>query len=93
MENQIDDNIKSARFNRLLEVLHPISKKRNDLLLNKTLKVFVEGMSKTDSCVLSAKTEGGKTVDFKGDKALIGQFAYVKITQCKTWSLAGELTE
>ena len=93
MENQIDDNIKSARFNRLLEVLHPISKKRNDLLLNKTLKVFVEGMSKTDSCVLSAKTEGGKTVDFKGDKALIGQFAYVKITQCKTWNLAGELTE
>ena len=93
MENQIDDNIKSARFNRLLEALHPISKKRNDLLLNKTLKVFVEGMSKTDSCVLSAKTEGGKTVDFKGDKALIGQFAYVKITQCKTWSLAGELTE
>lgn len=91
MEDQIDDDIKSDRFNRLLSALHPISKKKNDLLLNKTLKVFVESESKTNPDVLAGKTEGGKTVDFRGDKSLIGSFVYVKITECKTWNLLGEL--
>lgn len=91
MKNQIEDSIKSERFNRLLSVLHPISKKKNDLLFGKTVKVFVEGESKTDPEVLAGKTEGGKTVDFRGQKSLIGSFVYVKITECKTWNLLGEL--
>ena len=92
MKDQIDDDIKSQRFDRLLSVLHPISKIKNDAYMGKTVKVFVEGESKTDSNVLSGKTEGGKTVDFIADKSLIGSFATVKITKCKTWNLLGELT-
>ncbi len=91
MTNQIDKQEKSKRFDILLSALHPISKKKNDLLLNKELRVFVEGESKTNKNVLSGKTEGGKTVDFIGDKSLIGQFANVKIIECKTWSLVGKL--
>lgn len=91
MNEQIDDDEKSRRFNLLLSVLHPISKQRNDLLLGKTLRVFVEGESKTNKNVLTGKTEGGKTVDFVGDKSLIGQFADVMITESKTWFLLGQL--
>ena len=93
MENQIDDSVKSERFDRLLKTLHPISKLKNDKLLNKTLRVFVEGESKTNPDVLAGKTEGGKTVDFVGDKSLIGNFAYVDIIESKTWSLVGKLTD
>ncbi len=91
MENQIPDDEKSKRFNILLSELHPISKKKNDLLFGKTLKVFVEGLSKTDKSVLTARTEGGKTVDFKGDTSLIGSFVNVEIIESKTWSLIGRL--
>ncbi len=90
MADPVTDEQKQRRFDRLLEVIHPISRKKNERLLNKTVKVFVEGTSKTDKNVLTGKTEGGKTVDFKGESSLIGGFAFVKITECKTWSLAGE---
>lgn len=93
MIDQISDEEKSRRFNLLLSVLHPISKAKNDLLLGKTLRVFVEGESKTDKNVLTGKTEGGKTVDFVGDKSLIGQFANVEITESKTWFLLGQLKD
>lgn len=93
MENQIPAEEKSQRFNELLNALHPISKMKNDLLLGKTLKVFVESVSKTNENVLTAKTEGGKTVDFEGSKELIGQFVKVKIIESKTWFLLGELVE
>lgn len=92
MENQVDDKEKSRRFDTLLKSLHPISREKNDLLYGKVLKVFVEGISKTNKNVLSAKTEGGKTVDFIGEKSLIGSFVYVKIVECKTWFLIGELS-
>ena len=91
MENQIDKDEKSRRFDILLKSLHPISKKKNDLMYGKIYKVFVEGESKTDKTVLTGRTEGGKTVDFKGDFSLIGQFVNVKIIECKTWSLTGEI--
>ena len=91
MENQIDKAEKSRRFDILLKALHPISKKKNDLLMGKIIKVFVEGESKTDKDVLTARTEGGKTVDFIGSKELIGSFVNVEITECKTWSLFGKI--
>lgn len=93
MENQVDKEEKSRRFDILLKVLHPISKKKNDLLYKKVVRVFVEGLSKTDSTVLSGKTEGGKTVDFVGDENLIGSFVCVEIIECKTWSLVGKIVE
>ena len=91
MDNQVDKEEKSRRFDILLKALHPISKKKNDLLFGKVLRVFVEGESKTDKSVLSGRTEGGKTVDFVGDKSLIGNFADVEIIESKTWSLVGKL--
>ncbi len=91
MEDQIPDAEKSKRFNELLGELHPISKRKNDLLVGKTLKVFVECVSKSDKTVLTAKTEGGKTVDFKGSEDLIGSFVNVEITESKTWFLIGNL--
>ena len=91
MDDQVDEEEKSRRFNILLSELHPISKMKNDLLVGKIMRVFVEGVSKTDENVLTGKTEGGKTVDFVGDPNLIGSFANVKITDSRTWFLLGEL--
>jgi hypothetical protein len=90
MDNQIDHAEKQRRFDKLLEVQSPISLKNNEKYVGKQLKVFVEGVSKTDKNVLTARTNGGKLVNFKGDKSLIGDFANIKIISAKTWYLVGE---
>ena len=90
MENQIDDAQKQIRFDELLDVQRPITYKNNQKLVGKEIKVFVEGVSKTDKQVLTARTNGGKLVNFRGDKSLIGDFVNIKIVSAKTWYLVGE---
>lgn len=91
MDTQIDDRVKHERFQKLLDTLHPISLKKNQILLNKSLKVLVEDISKNDPEILSGRTTGGKLVHFKGSKDLIGNIVDVKITNVKTFTLEGEL--
>lgn len=91
MENQIPPDIQQRRFNRLLEVQTPICKKKNLVYEGKTVKVFVETISKTDKTMLSGHTESGKKVDFSGDPKYIGQIVDVEITKAKTWFLQGKM--
>ncbi len=93
MEDVISEKEKKANFNKLLEVQDRISKEINDTYEGKTLKVLVEGPSKTNPDVLAGRTEGGKTVNFKGDESHIGKMINVKITEAKTWSLIGEIAD
>lgn len=90
MEDVLTDSEKKECFNRLLEVQDKISYEKNAALEGKVLTVLTEGYSKTDSTVLTGRTEGGKIVNFQGDSSLIGQFVKVKITDVRTWSLIGE---
>ena len=90
MEDVIPDDEKKRNFNRMLELQDDISKEKNLLLEGKVLKVLVEGKSKTNSEFLAGRTEGGKTVNFKGSDSLVGQFADIEITEAKTWSLMGK---
>lgn len=90
-DDVLTDEEKKECFNRLLEVQDEISLEKNKALLGKTFKVLTEGESKTDSSVLTGRTEGGKIVNFKGDSSLKGSFVNVKITDVRTWSLIGEI--
>ncbi|MCT4594717.1 MAG: tRNA (N6-isopentenyl adenosine(37)-C2)-methylthiotransferase MiaB [Anaeromicrobium sp.] len=89
-EDQVPEDIKHERFNRLLNVLNPIINDNNKKLEGKTLKVLVEGFSKTDKTKLMGRTETSKLVNFSGNEELIGQVVDVKITKAKTFSLEGE---
>ena len=57
----------------------------------KTLRVLVDGETGRDEYNLSSRTNGGRLVHLKGDKALIGRFVDVKITASNTWALYGEV--
>jgi len=56
-------------------------------------KVLIEGYSKNDKDTLMGYTEHNKLVNVKGDKKYIGEIVDVRITDCKTWSLDGEIVE
>lgn len=91
MENQVPDEIKHERFQRLLDTIYPIFYENNSKYLNKTVEVLVEEVSKNNKDTLSGRTRTGKLVHFKGDKDLIGKFVNVKITTPKTFTLEGHI--
>lgn len=91
MHDQVNEDIKHERLNRLLEVQHEIGAMKNKLYKDKTVSVLVEGPSRTNPEKLTGRTETNKTVNFKGDHSLIGKIVDIHITSTKTFSLEGKL--
>lgn len=92
-EDQIPEEVKHERFNRLVEAVNSESAARNAACVGRVEKVLVEGRSKKDKGVLTGRTEGFKLVDFQGDENLIGKIADVEITEGKTFSLRGRVRQ
>ncbi len=91
IDDKIDYKTKVRRFKELQSVMEEsISLKANELV-GKTLPLLVTGVSKTNENILSGTLENSKTVNFKGDKSLIGKIINVKIIESKTYSLIGEV--
>ncbi|MCR4692315.1 MAG: tRNA (N6-isopentenyl adenosine(37)-C2)-methylthiotransferase MiaB [Firmicutes bacterium] len=78
-------------FDRLLEVQNEISRRKNEAYVGKIYTVLVDGISKNNEKMLQGRTDTGKIVNFKGDKALTGKYVDVKIIEAHTWSLNGKL--
>ena len=90
-ENQIPDEVKHKRFDRLVEVMNDISRRKNASYCGRVERVLVDGASKKNPGVLNGRTEGFKLVDFPGEESLTGQLVDVRITEGKTFSLKGEM--
>ncbi len=89
--DQIPEDIKHDRFNRMVDLINRISAEKNAAMEGRVEDVLVEGASKNSADALSGRTDGFKLVNFRGDRSLIGQIVPVRITKGKTFSLEGEL--
>lgn len=89
--DQIPEEIKHDRFNRLIQVINSIQAIKNKAYEGRVEKVLVEGPSKTDAHTLTGKTASSKTVNFNGSAELAGTVVDVRITEGKTFSLWGEI--
>ena len=92
-EDQVPEDVKHERFNRLVDVIHEIQEKKAAAYQDAVLPVLIEGPSKTDPSMLTGRTESNKTVDLPGDPSLIGKILPVKIVKAQTFSLYGKLIE
>lgn len=90
-EEQIPEEIKHERFNRLVDLVNTISAEKNAAYVGTVQKVLVEGSSKTGSRTFAGRTDGFKLVNFPGDASMTGQMVDVKITKSNTFSLEGEV--
>ncbi|MBE7008026.1 MAG: tRNA (N6-isopentenyl adenosine(37)-C2)-methylthiotransferase MiaB [Ruminococcaceae bacterium] len=92
---EMDDPVPRAEkqrwFDRLLDVQNAYSAEKHASYVGSTLRVLIDGESDDADYPLSARTEGNRLVRVRGDKALIGTFAEVKITDSNTWALYGEV--
>lgn len=93
MENQIADEVKHERFNRLVEMVNAGIAKGNKEAEGKIYEVLVEGSSKNNESKLTGRTRNGRLVNFEGGEELIGKLVNVKITKANSFSLIGEVAK
>lgn len=91
IEKQVSQEVITERFQRLLNVLKPITYEINQGQLGKTLKVLVEEVNKQDDKLLTGRSENNSIVHFEGHKSLIGQIVNVEVTNVKTFYLTGNI--
>ncbi|MBR6503791.1 MAG: tRNA (N6-isopentenyl adenosine(37)-C2)-methylthiotransferase MiaB [Firmicutes bacterium] len=92
-EDQIPEDVKHERFNRMREVLDAGMADNNAVYEGRIEKVLVEGPSRKNKKTLTGRTESMKIVNFEGTPEMIGRIVKIKITEAKTYSLVGEVTE
>ena len=89
MENQIPEEIKHKRFDRLKELVESQIEENNRKYIGTKQKVLVEGFSKTNTNVLTGRTDSNKVVNFEGGKELIGNVVELEIVSEHMWYLKG----
>ena len=93
MEDNISLAEKEERLARLNQVINKYSKESNEKLLNSVVKVLVTGESEKDPNKVCGYTENMKLVNVLADKSTIGKIIDVKITDAKSFSLDGIISE
>ena len=92
--DQIPEEVKHERFDRLVEMVNRHSLERNQAYLGRTVEIMAEGESKRDEDRQAGRTDGFKLVNFDGDEQIRpGEFCKVEITEAKTFSLVGKMVK
>lgn len=91
MPNQVPDEIKHKRFDRLKALVESQIDSNNKKYVGTIQKVLVEGKSKNNDQMLTGRTDCNKVVNFEGDESLIGQVIELPIISEHMWYLKGNL--
>lgn len=91
MENQVPDEIKHKRFDKLKALVESQIQENNQKYIGTVQKVLVEGCSKTNQDILTGRTDSNKVVNFEGSKDLIGNIVELKIVSEHMWYLKGKI--
>ena len=91
MENQIPEEIKHKRFDRLKALYEEQIEENNKAYIGTVHNLLVEGYSKTNSNFLTGRTDSNKVIIFEGNASLIGKVVPVKIVSEHLWYLKGEV--
>jgi tRNA-2-methylthio-N6-dimethylallyladenosine synthase len=87
--DQVSEDVKTERFNALLEIQEATQLRRNRARMGRCEEVFVEGPSKKRSVQLTGRTRQNRPVNFVGHPSLIGSLATVRIDKGSAHSLEG----
>lgn len=88
MPDQVPEELKRERIERLVEVVQRVAKGRNCERIGRVEEVLVEGPSRTDEAVLRGRTRRNTTVNFTG-VARAGELVSVEIEGATSTTLRG----
>jgi len=83
--------VKLARLSRLQEKIDAHAGRISERMVGTSQRILVEDTSRKDATELSGRTSNRRTVNFRGEPRLIGQFVDVTITAALTHTLRGEV--
>ena len=93
LPDDVPEEEKIDRLNRLIDLQQSISFQRNQREVGQVRQVLVEGLSRRSDLFARARTEGNKTVLFRADNAAVGRLRPVRITSADAFTLHGEIAE
>jgi tRNA-2-methylthio-N6-dimethylallyladenosine synthase len=88
MPDQVPDDVKHERIDRLVEVVQRVAGERNGTRVGRVEEVLVEGPSHTDPSLLRGRTRRNTTVNFTG-VAAVGELVDVRIEGATSTTLRG----
>jgi tRNA-2-methylthio-N6-dimethylallyladenosine synthase len=88
MPDQVPEEVKHERLERLVEVVQRIARERNARRVGLVEEVLVEGTSRTDELQLRGRTRRNTTVVFTGS-ALPGELVEVRVDAATSTTLRG----
>jgi tRNA-2-methylthio-N6-dimethylallyladenosine synthase len=88
MPDQVPDEVKAERIERLIELCQRVALERNAARVGRVEQVLVEGPSRTDPALLRGRTRRNTTVNFAGD-AQPGELVAVAIEGATSTTLRG----
>jgi tRNA-2-methylthio-N6-dimethylallyladenosine synthase len=88
MTEQIPEDVKRDRIERLIDVVQHVAAERNATRIGKVEQVLAEGPSRTDPALLRGRTRRNTTVNFAGT-ATAGELVEVRIEGATSTTLRG----
>jgi tRNA-2-methylthio-N6-dimethylallyladenosine synthase len=88
MPDQVPEDVKRERIERLIELVQRIAHGRNQHRIGRIEEVLVEGRSRTDAALLRGRTRRNTTVNFAGTAAA-GELVDVRIDGATSTTLRG----
>ncbi|AZT90209.1 tRNA (N6-isopentenyl adenosine(37)-C2)-methylthiotransferase MiaB [Caldicellulosiruptor changbaiensis] len=90
MPNQVPDEVKHERFQRLVKLVEEIALKKNQQMLGKVYEILIDGYSKRNN-LLEGRTRTNKVVNVKCSSEFMYKFVNVKILEASRHWLYGEV--
>jgi tRNA-2-methylthio-N6-dimethylallyladenosine synthase len=88
MADQVPEEVKRERIERLIELVQRIAAERNRERISRVEEVLVEGPSRTEPSLLRGRTRRNTTVNFQG-RAQPGELVDVHIEDATSTTLKG----
>ena len=92
MPDQVPEEVKRERIERLIDVVQGVAAARNRNRVGGVEEVLAEGPSRTDAAILRGRTRRNTTVNFTGS-ASAGDLVGVRIESASSTTLRGAQLE
>jgi tRNA-2-methylthio-N6-dimethylallyladenosine synthase len=91
LKDDVSQDSKEARLDKLIGLQREISLKKNELLTGKTFDVLVDGQKKTDLARFTGRTGTNKVAVFNSSIDMVGRVVSVKVESVTPHALRGRV--
>ncbi len=92
-DDDVPEEVKSRRLSEIIELQNRLSLESNQRDVGKTFEVLIEGVSKKSDERLFGRNSQNKVIVFDRKNYQIGDYVMVKVNECSSATLLGEVVD